>query len=634
MARCRRLGALAPPDPVVATGTRRHGPAEAVLALDNVTRTFGRSRWFSRGAEVHATRGVGFAVGRAETVALVGESGSGKSTLARILVGLDTADGGTAAFGGENIAVLPAEKRPDRLIRAVQMVFQNPDGTLNPAHRVGRILARALKRARRPHGAAEVAELLALVRLGPETADRFPAQLSGGQRQRVAIARAFAGEPELILADEPVSALDVSVQAAIVTLLGEAQAERDVAILLISHDLMLVRHVADRVVVLYRGQVMEEGTADQVFARPSHPYTQALRAAVHPPDPDHAPPRLNAPDDPGPPPAEGCPFQPRCHRRFARRAAAPHAGGRRPPHPVSPRPHHACEARSRDMTREPHLRGRGPFLPPLDQVTQYPWAPGYVVFTLPCPKRVRVIANGVTVADSADVLMLFESDHIPIYYFPLADIRMDLFETGARRTECPFKGTATHYSLKGAPGYEDVLWHYAEPIPHCPDISGHASFYWHEVDRWFEEDEEVFVHARDPFRRVDTLPTSRGVKVEAAGRTIAESSRAVLLFETGLPTRHYLPLEDVDRAFLAPSDHRTQCPYKGEAQYYHLDLPGRERLENVAWYYADPLHESARIRGLVCFAGEYMDRITVAGREEPRPVTAFQRGHNYHGYKD
>jgi peptide/nickel transport system ATP-binding protein len=322
-ARCVRLGELAPPPRPEAPPPGRRGEAPPLLTLDRIEREFGRRRRFGARPGVRAADGVSFAMRRGETLALVGESGSGKSTLARLLIGLDRADAGTADFGGRNIAALPAERRPAALIRALQMVFQNPDGTLNPAHRVGRILARALRRAGRPHGPEQVAALLDLVRLPPEMAGRRPGALSGGQRQRVAIARAFAGEPELILADEPVSALDVSVQAAVVTLLGEAQAARDTAILLISHDLMLVRHVADRVVVLYRGRVMEQGTAAQVFSRPSHPYTEALMAAVHPPDPDHEPPRLDAPDDPGAPPQAGCPFQPRCHRRVAACADTP-----------------------------------------------------------------------------------------------------------------------------------------------------------------------------------------------------------------------------------------------------------------------------------------------------------------------
>ena len=185
------------------------------------------------------------------------------------------------------------------------------------------------------------------------------------------------------------------------------------------------------------------------------------------------------------------------------------------------------------MPRESHLRGRGPFLPPLDLVTQYPSEPGYVVFTLPAPKRVRVMAGGHVVADSTRALILFESDHIPIYYFPLEDIRMDLFEAGTLLTRSPWKGEARHYSLKGTDrAYDDILWHYAEPASGCPDLSGHASFYWHHVDRWFEEDEEVFVHVRDPFRRVDCLPTSRRVTVTHQGRTLADTGRAVLLFET------------------------------------------------------------------------------------------------------
>lgn len=284
--------------------------------------------------------------------------------------------------------------------------------------------------------------------------------------------------------------------------------------------------------------------------------------------------------------------------------------------------------------RKAHLRSRGPFLPPLDLVTQYPFEPGYVTFTLPCPKRIRVMANGQVLADSSKVLILFESDHIPIYYFPLADIRMDLFEPGARRTKSPFKGTARHYSLQGAEGkYDDILWHYAEPAPGSCDLSDYGSFYWHEVDRWFEEDEEVFVHVRDPFRRVDCLPSTRQVQVEQNGTIIAESARGVFLFETGLPTRHYLPLEDVRREYLEPSDTRTHCPYKGEAHYYHLRV-GDAFLKNAVWYYPDPVHEAARIRGLVCFATEFVSRTTIDNEVVDKPATALVHGYNYHGYKD
>jgi peptide/nickel transport system ATP-binding protein len=313
-ARCRRLADLPSPDLPSPDRPAPDGPspaapdaagpapeaADLLLRVEGVSRRFGGTGW-RRGAGVVAADRVGFDIRAGETVALVGESGSGKSSLARILIGLDTADAGRADYLGHNLAMLPAGARPQPLIRAVQMVFQNPDGTLNPAHRVGRILARALKRAGRPHGAADVARLLALVRLPPDHDARFPAALSGGQRQRVAIARAFAGEPALIIADEPVSALDVSVQAAIIGLLGGMTAEHGTAVLLISHDLMLVRQVADHVVVLYRGQVMEQGRTEAVFRPPHH--------VVRP---------LAAPDDPGPPPPGGCPFQPRCHRRIAR----------------------------------------------------------------------------------------------------------------------------------------------------------------------------------------------------------------------------------------------------------------------------------------------------------------------------
>lgn len=316
LARCRRLEAIpARSSRPVDGDARRRASKEPLLEVSDLVRAFGGGL-LNRAPKMRAADGVSFGVGEGETVAMVGESGSGKSTIARILVGLDTADSGTAMLGAHDISRLPSERRPQKLIRRIQLVFQNPDGTLNPAHRVGRILSRALKRAGRNHGRRDVADLLALVRLPAEAAERRPGALSGGQRQRVAIARAFAGAPDLVLADEPTSALDVSVQAAIIELLDEVQRAHGTAILFISHDLALVRHVADRVVVLYRGQVMEEGPAERVFRGPSHPYTEALLAAMHPPDPDYRSPELDAPDDGAPPPPEGCPFQPRCHRRI------------------------------------------------------------------------------------------------------------------------------------------------------------------------------------------------------------------------------------------------------------------------------------------------------------------------------
>jgi peptide/nickel transport system ATP-binding protein len=329
--RCLRTREIPASQPTVAFPGRSRALPDSRLRLDGVTRVYGgdgplwRYLGLRKDEGLRAADAVSFDIGRGETLALVGESGSGKSTLARILIGLDSATAGRALYDGRNIASLPARRRPEALIRALQIVFQNPDGTLNPSHRVHRILARALKRLghRNRHAVnARIAELLHLVRLPAETAARFPQELSGGQRQRVAIARAFAGEPELIIADEPVSALDVSVQAAIVNLLIDVQDAAETAILLISHDLALVRHVADRVVVLYRGRVMESGSVEAVFSAPSHPYTESLLAAVHPPDPDHQPTRLAVPADglgqdiDAAPPAEGCPFAPRCHRRI------------------------------------------------------------------------------------------------------------------------------------------------------------------------------------------------------------------------------------------------------------------------------------------------------------------------------
>jgi peptide/nickel transport system ATP-binding protein len=219
------------------------------------------------------------------------------------------------------VASTRVESRPLALKRTIQMVFQNPDSTLNPSHGVGYAIGRALRRLRRLSGreeASEVTRLLDVVKLPPELAGRKPDRLSGGQKQRVAIARALAGNPDVIVADEPVSALDVSVQAAIINLLNEIQAERNATLIFISHDLSVVRYLADHVAVMYLGAVVEFGRVADVFAPPFHPYTEALLSAVPVPDPDAQGARIVL-EGPLPSATEiprGCPFSGRCPRRI------------------------------------------------------------------------------------------------------------------------------------------------------------------------------------------------------------------------------------------------------------------------------------------------------------------------------
>ncbi|MFC7398081.1 dipeptide ABC transporter ATP-binding protein [Chelatococcus sp. GCM10030263] len=269
-----------------------------------------------------ANESVSFSARKAEIVALVGESGCGKSTLARIVSGLDRATSGAIRMAGENIAELEARDRPRRLLQSVQMIFQNPDSTLNPSHSAAHSIRRSIKKfgVRKGKAAIEqrVRELLAMVRLSPALADRKPSQLSGGQKQRIAIARAFAADPSLIVADEPVSALDVSVQAAVVTLLLDIQKEKHTTMLFISHDLALVRHVADRVVVMYLGKVMEQGAVEEVFGGGTHPYTEALISAIRSPNPDEVPRERIRLSGETPSPVNvpaGCRFATRCHRK-------------------------------------------------------------------------------------------------------------------------------------------------------------------------------------------------------------------------------------------------------------------------------------------------------------------------------
>jgi uncharacterized protein (DUF427 family) len=248
--------------------------------------------------------------------------------------------------------------------------------------------------------------------------------------------------------------------------------------------------------------------------------------------------------------------------------------------------------------------GTGPFGPQPAGTFNFTRAgPAHALYLEPYPRRVRAELAGRTVLDSSRVQLLHETGLHPVYYVPLSDFDGSLLEATDHTTQCPFKGDARYWSIRvGDRIAENAVWSYPEPLVGCPPIAGLAACYWDRLDAWFEEDEQVFVHARNPYTRIDVLPSSRRVRVEANGVALADSTRPLVLFETGLPPRYYLPADDVRTDLLEPSDTVTRCPYKGVAS--HLSFRGHD----VAWCYTEPYPQVAPIAGRLAF---YPDRVTV-----------------------
>ncbi len=304
---------------------------EEVLAVDNMQKYYevhdrsiaaiisGQSVRY-----VKANEALNFNARQGETVAIVGESGCGKSTFAKVLMGLETATDGEIRHNGKSIGNVSVHARSPQQIGSLQMVFQNPFDTLNPSHTVGNQIGRVIKKFGVESDKTKIRErvlkLLDIVKLPRDFYLRRPRQLSGGQKQRIGIARAFAGNPSMVIADEPVSALDVSVAAAVTELLMEIQREHKTTLLFISHDLSVVRYLSDRIVVMYLGSIMERGTTTEIFEPPYHPYTEALLSAVPIADPEVTKREIvlegNLPSVLNPP--KGCPFSTRCHRKIGK----------------------------------------------------------------------------------------------------------------------------------------------------------------------------------------------------------------------------------------------------------------------------------------------------------------------------
>jgi uncharacterized protein (DUF427 family) len=238
-------------------------------------------------------------------------------------------------------------------------------------------------------------------------------------------------------------------------------------------------------------------------------------------------------------------------------------------------------------------------------------------------RKVRVIFAGITVAESTHVMRLQEYGHLPVYHFPMQDVRQEVLEATDHHTHSPLKGEASYWTIRvGDRVAENAAWSYPSPPPTGPQVKCHMAFYWHLMDAWYEEDEQVYGHARDPYKRVEILPSSRHVRVVLGGETIAETHHPRLLLETSGPIRYYLPEQDVRMELLESTETITRCPYKGQASYWSARI-GAKVFKDIVWRYRDPFPACTPIDGLLCFFNERVDAIYVDDEPVPKPITPW-----------
>lgn len=267
---------------------------------------------------------------------------------------------------------------------------------------------------------------------------------------------------------------------------------------------------------------------------------------------------------------------------------------------------------------------RPPAAPVLENILVGPAPEVIEVRMEPIAKRVRGLVGELAIADSCRVQMMFESARLPVYYFPIEDVRADLLVKTAQVVTSATKGEATYYSIiVDGRTVENAAWRYLDPPSGCREIASLVAFHWKLLDAWFEEDDEVFVHARDPYHRIDVVNSSREVRVVVRGLTVAVTRQARFLFETGLPVRYYMPKEDVLTDLLQPSLTETACAYKGPTSRYWQTMTAGGTICDIAWCYDAPAREGVPIAGMVAFFNERVDAIYVDGKETPNIRTKW-----------